>query len=85
MLDPGDRLDAEVQNLQHRLVLGAADDPAISGRRAHPRGLCEQVGKPTGARHRVRVGVVVRQDQGAMVPLRDLEELPQPVANQELG
>src|SRR5204862_1073601 len=70
---------------QHRLVLGAADDPAVGGGRGHPRGVCEQVGKPTGARHGVGVRVVVRQDQGTIVTLGDLEELPQPVADQELG
>ena len=85
MLDPGDGLDAEVQHFQHRLVLGAADDPAVGGGRGHPRGVCEQVGKPTGARHGVGVRVVVRQDERAMVTLGDLEELPQPVADQELG
>ena len=83
-LDPRDRLDGQVQHLDQRLVLGPADDAAVSRRRADPRGVMKQVGQAAGTRHRVGVGIVVREHQGAPVLAGHRKQLAQPIAEGEL-
>ena len=84
-LDPRDRLDRQVEDLEHRLVLGPPDDPAVRRGRTYTRALVEQVGEAAGARHRVGVRVVMGQDQRPVMAASDHQQLAEPVAERELG
>ncbi len=85
LLRPQERLDGQVQHLEHRLVLGPADDAAVGGCRSHASGLGQEESEPAGAGHGVRVGVVVRHNQGALVSFGDREQLAEAVAQGEAG
>ena len=66
--------DRELQHAHHRAVLGTADDAAIGHDRRHARRVLEDVGQRDRRRERVRVGVVVREDERLVVPPRVLHQ-----------
>ena len=82
---PSDRLDGQVQHLEQGLVLGPPDDPAIGRLGVDVGAVLEEEGEAAGARHRVRVGVVVREHERPLVRPGDGQELPEPEAQLVVG
>ena len=83
-LHPADGQHRQVQHLEHRLVLGPADDAAIDGGGLDPGRLGQEMRQPAGAGDGVRVGVVVGHHQRAAVPLGRDQQLAKLFAHREM-